>query len=247
MFNEILLGVTDFLKSENDPFTEGEDITEITKYLSLGFDVPNYCVLGIKTITLDLPISNIVLVDIDNNTIPNDTDLGNNIRINDYAMYKGKVTKIISFNKTDAKKNEVVMVAMILGLFADIVNTIIEQYMTLLCNDTLRSTTSFTNVLKYSVYILSIAYLQKFYPFIEDESIADIYKAMNPKITTQSITSMRRLVTEFTPKSLLDDCVWYGVTNQEYPEVRFDEILPEDSEVLKWEEEDIEEENTDLV
>lgn len=236
MFNEIMCGVSEFLGHNVNTFKESEDKTPISVYLSLGFDIPADAIVKVTTFTIPTCPCDIALVDIDHDF--GDGSSGN-ININDICVINGRITKILGINCRILRQDNLCLTAMVLGLFSDIVSTVTEQYMHILGNNTLRCSVSLGDMLYYSPLVMSMAYLQQFYPFIEDEYIYKIYCNMYPKLTINTIKSARRLVTEFTIKKLFDECVWYGVENIEYPDIRCNSIKVGESD---WE--DMNEDNT---
>lgn len=223
MFNEIMIAASEFLGNYRNTFSVTEDRSEITKYLSLGFDISPDRIIKIKTLDLPNGIPSIILADIEQ-------DLEAGVRINDYGIYNGEITKIISFNRELFEKSDFHIVAMVLGLFGDICNTIFE-YLRGLLNNRVESSASFTDILLYAPYVMSIAYLQNYYPHITDDFILDIYKSMYPKMTITSIASARRLITDYSIKDIFDNCIWYGVSHEDYPDIRCNSLPDND-----WEE-----------
>lgn len=211
MFYEIMKGVNEFLSStKEDAFADAVDTTAIAKYLNLGYDIPADSITTVKEIRVGKTIPLIVLVDIDYKI---------DYRIEDYIFYKGELTKVISFDKSLFEKGEGNIITMVLCLFGDIVNTTIDSYKSLLSGTT-TAQISFVDILKYAPYIMSIAYLQEKYPFIETEKILPIFQYMYPMMTEKSINSAKALTSEFTIGALFDNCVWYGVTNNEFPDIK---------------------------
>lgn len=211
MFYEIMKGVNEFLSStKEDAFADAVDTTAIAKYLSLGYDIPADSITTVKEIRPGKNIPLIVLVDIDYKI---------DYRVEDYIFYKGEFTKVISFDKSLFEKGEGNIITMVLCLFGDIINTVIDSYKTLLSGTT-SSQLSFVDILKYAPYIMSIAYLQEKHPYIETEKILPIFQYMYPKLTERSINSAKALTSEFTIGALFDNCVWYGVTNNEFPDIK---------------------------
>lgn len=228
MFSEIMNGVAEFLGHNVNSFKESEDKTPISIYLSLGFDIPADAIVKVTSFTIPTCPCDITLVDIDHDF--GDGSSGN-ISINDFTIINGRFTKVIGINGRILKQDNLCLSAMVLGLFSDIVSTITEQYMHIVGNNTsLRCSISLADILYYSPLIMSMAYIQEYYPFIEDEYLYKIYSNMYPKLTVNTIKSARRLVTEFTIKKLFDECVWYGVDNIEYPDIRCNSIKEEESD-----------------
>lgn len=216
MFNEIMLGVKDFLDIIPVNYLEKESTIPVAKYLSLGFDIPADSIIKVKRFKISDNIPPITLVDVDYDT---------SVRVCDYGIIGGEITKIITFNTNLMRNSENNFIAMILGLFADICNSIVIAYTPMMkdINDN-NTTTSFVNLLLYAPLVMSIAYIDDVMPNIETKTIANIFRYMYTKSTEDTIASARKLVSEFTPKALFDDCVWYGVTNYEYPNLRCNDV-----------------------
>ena len=210
MFNEILKSVDRFINGE--AFEQQADKTTIAKYLSLAYDVPADSIVKITRIRMN-KIPDIILVSIDYQ-LPN--------RICDYMFYEGELVKVISFFPQLWGKSEANEIAMILAIFGDINNTLIESYRKYMEQQMTGS--SFVDTLTYAPFIMAMAYIQNRLPFMTDQVISVTFRLMYPKVTEKSIASVRRLLTQFTVSDLLDKCVWYGVTNQEYPDIRFCEL-----------------------
>lgn len=210
MFNEILKSVDKFINGET--FEEQTDKSTIAKYLSLAYDIPADSIVKLTRIKMN-KIPDIILVSIDYQ-LPN--------RICDYMFYEGELVKVISFFPQLWGKSEANEIAMILAIFGDINNTLIESYRKYMEQQMTGS--SFVDTLTYAPFIMAMAYIQSHLPFMTDQVVSVTFRLMYPKITEKSITSVRRLLTQFTVSDLLDKCVWYGVTNQEYPDIRFCEL-----------------------
>lgn len=236
MFNEIMLSVSEFLGNEKNTFSPIEDKSCMVKYISLGYDIPADSVNKIKTIKLPSPMYDIVLVDISEK----------NARINDFALYGGKVVKILSCNVNEIVtcQNDFIRVALIIAIFGDIINSIIEMNMHLI-NANIAASISFSNHLFYAPLLMTISYVQTYYPFITDDILYEVVGSMYTTATMDTISSARKLVTEFTIKSLLDECIWYGVNNKEYPDIRCNEIAKHNDddgweEQTEWDEDPFE-------
>lgn len=210
MFNEILKSVDRFINGE--AFEQQADKTTIAKYLSLAYDVPADSIVKLIRIKMN-KIPDIILVSIDYQ-LPN--------RICDYMFYEGELVKVISFFPQLWGKSEANEIAMILAIFGDINNTLIESYRKYMEQQMTGS--SFVDTLTYAPFIMAMAYIQNRLPFMTDQVVSVTFRLMYPKVTEKSIASVRRLLTQFTVSDLLDKCVWYGVTNQEYPDIRFCEL-----------------------
>ena len=210
MFNEILKSVDKFINGET--FEEQTDKSTIAKYLSLAYDIPADSIVKLTRIKMN-KIPDIILVSIDYQ-LPN--------RICDYMFYEGELVKVISFFPQLWGKSEANEIAMILAIFGDINNTLIESYRKYMEQQMTGS--SFVDTLTYAPFIMAMAYIQSHLPFMTDQVVSVTFRLMYPKVTEKSIVSVRRLLTQFTVSDLLDKCVWYGVTNQEYPDIRFCEL-----------------------
>ena len=116
MFNEILKSVDKFINGET--FEEQTDKNTIAKYLSLAYDIPADSIVKLTRIKMN-KIPDIILVSIDYQ-LPN--------RICDYMFYEGELVKVISFFPQLWGKSEANEIAMILAIFGDINNTLIESY-----------------------------------------------------------------------------------------------------------------------
>ncbi len=212
MFNEILKSVDEFINGRL-LFDEKDIVNNsIVQYLSLGYDIPANSISNTARIKMD-KIPDIILVAID-------YDLPN--RICDYIFYEGELVKVISFAPQLWNKSEANMIAMILAILGDINNSLIESYRPYI--DQQMSANSFVDTLTYAPFIMATAYIQKRLPFITDQVISITFKLMYPKVTEKSISSARKLVSQFSVGDLLDRCIWYGVTNREYPDIRFCEL-----------------------
>ena len=211
MFNEILKSVTTLINGGN-AFDEKEDTVPIAKYLSLAYDIPADAIAKVARIKMD-KIPDIILVSID-------YKLDN--RICDYIFYEGELVKVISFFPQLWNRSEANMVAMILAILGDINNTLIESYR--LYIDQQMSSNSFVDILTYAPFIMAMGYIQTHVPFVTNQVISVTFRLMYPKVTEQSISSARKLLTQFTVSDLLDKCIWYGVSNNEYPDIRFFEL-----------------------
>ena len=224
MFKEIMNVVADLFKNEHYCYDK-LDIKQIATYLHLRWEEPSESIINFKMIKCK-KVPDIALV-----TLQSDT----NKRIADYTIFDGNVTKIIGVNLTVMERNEESRIATLLTLFGDINNTFIENYNPLFSSCAVTSL-SLTDILGYAPFIMTIAYIQSFLPFIEDDVIAKIAKLMYPNVTLDSVTSARKLVTDFTITELLDNGIWYGVTDEEYPDIRFNDKKPEYSDNWKDEE-----------
>lgn len=214
MFNEILKCVDKFINGET--FGERLNTVPIARYLSLAYDIPADSIAKVSRIKME-KIPDVILVSID-------YELQN--RICDYIFYEGELVKVISFSPQYWVKSEGDKIAIILALFGDINNSIIDAYRSYI-NPQMPST--FTDTLTYAPFIMAMAYIQTYLPFVDNKVIAAIFKLMYPKVTEESIKSARKLLLQFTVSDLLDQCIWYGVTNKEYPDIRSCEL--QDTEV----------------
>lgn len=236
MFNEIMNGVVDFLNMKNDNYIKKEDTTPAAMYLELRYNIPADSILYIKEIHAG-KIPPIVLVWI---------DYDSNVRISDYIFYKGEFSKIIVANRKSYESNIENKIAIILTIYGDCNNTIIDNYRNYLLEG-MTSNAAFLDVLTYTPYIMTISFIANFLPFIEDEKIFNVMKVMFPKIKYDSIISAKKLVTDLPIATLFDNGAWYGVSNQEYPAVRFFEMV-EDTKTMSWEwdDDDVEDEEDDM-
>lgn len=232
MFNEIMNGVVDFLNMKNDNYIKKEDTTPAAMYLELKYNIPAESILYIKEIHVE-KIPPIVLVWI---------DYDSNVRISDYIFYKGEFSKIIAVNRKSYESNTENKIASILTIFGDCNNTIIDKYRNYLVEGMV-SKVVFLDILTYTPYIMVISFITNFLPFIEDKKIFEVMQVMFPKIKFESIVSAKKLVTDLPIATLFDNGAWYGVSNQEYPAVRFFEMV-EDTKTMSWEwdDDDVEEE-----
>ena len=215
MFSEILKGVDKFINGENFAH-DTENTTAMARYLALAYDIPAEAIEKVSRIKMN-KIPDFVLVSI-NHELQN--------RICDYMFYNGELVKVISFYPQYWNKSEGDKIAIILALFGDINNAIIDAYRPYINQ---QAVSTFTDTLTYAPFIMAMSYIQTYLPFVSDKVIATIFRLMYPKVTEDSIKSARKLVMQFTVADLLDQCVWYGVTNQEYPDIRSCEL--EDSKV----------------
>lgn len=209
MFNEILRDVAKFINGTDAYFEEPADITPISKYVSFCYDIPVTSIVKVGRIKLDM-IPDIIIAALDCE-LPN--------RFADYIFYEGELVKVISWCTPLWEKSEANKVAMLLTLIGDINNAIIVGYDKYI--NTKMAANSFIDTLTYAPFILAMAYVQKHFPFIEDNVLELTFKLMYPKITHESIISARRLLEDFNVADLLDRGVWYGVSNEEYPDIRF--------------------------
>ena len=213
MFNEILRSVDEFINGGSS-FNERIDTIPIARYLSLAYDIPSDAICKVSRIKME-KIPDIILVSIDCNM---------ENRLCDYTFYEGELVKVISFSPQLWTKSEANKIAMILAILGDINNSLIEAYRPYM--DQQMSANSFVHILSF---IMAMGYIQSCLPFIDDQIIAVTFRLMYPKITEQSVKSARKLLSQFSVADLLDKCVWYGVTNQEYPDIKFYDI--KDAEV----------------
>lgn len=236
MFNEIMNGVVDFLNMKNDNYIKKDDTTPAAMYLELRYNIPADSILYVKEIHAG-KIPPIVLVWI---------DYDSSVRISDYIFYKGEFSKIIISNRKSYESNIENKIAIILTIFGDCNNTIIDNYRNYLAEDVSSSNAALLDMLTYTPYIMTISFIARFLPFIEDKKIFDVMSVMFPKIKFESIISAKKLVTDLPIATLLDNGVWYGVSNKEYPAVRFFEMV-EDTKTMSWEwdDDDIEKEGDD--
>lgn len=212
MFNEILKGVDEFINM-NRAFAESSETISMARYLSLAYDIPANAIAKVTRIKME-KIPDFMLVSID-------YDLQN--RICDYMIYDGELVKVISFSPKHWYKSDGDKIAIILALLGDINNSIIDSYRSYI-NPNVIGMSTFTDTLTYAPFIMAMAYIQNYLPFIEDKIIATVFRLMYPKITEESIKSARKLLVQFSVSDLLDRCVWYGVTNKEYPDIRCCEL-----------------------
>lgn len=221
MFKEIMKNVVEFLAVINRDsfFSESYDNLSVKKYLSLGYDIPLDSIVKIKEFKISPEIPKIVLVDIDYDA---------SFRVCDYVVIDGELCKIISINNRLTLKDEGNSIAITLTLFGDICNAIVEHYRPMITAG-MSSTASFTNALMYAPMVMTVTYLNETSPWIKDEDIALIVKYMYANATEATIASTRKLITEFTIEALFDDCIWYGVSNKEYPCIRCNEKFDETS------------------
>lgn len=217
MFKEIMSNVTDFLSISKPGYLESEDTIPIAKYLSLGYDIPADSIIKVKSFKIAPEIPRVILVDVDFDTAK---------RIVDYTIINGELCKVISFDTTLMRASEENTIATMIGLFGDVTLTIPDHYMPMI--NTAHCNMSFSNILSYAPVVMFMAYINEIAPFIEDEKIASILGYMNPKITETSIASIRKLISLFTIEALFDNAVWYGVSNTEYPEIRYNETFNQD-------------------
>lgn len=224
MFKEVMETVVDLFKNEHYCYDK-VDLKPIAMYLHLRWEEPAENIVNFKRINFS-KIPNIGLV-----TLQSDT----NKRIADYTVFNGSVAKIIGVNLTAMERNDESRIATLLALFGDINNTFIENYNPLFSSCTV-SSLSVTDILAYAPFIMTIAYIQSCLPFIEDDAIAKISKLMYPNVTLDSVTSTRKLVTDFTITELLDNGIWYGVTDEDYPDARFNDKKQDYSDSWKDEE-----------
>lgn len=213
MFNEILRGVDEFININARPFAEPAEKLSMVRYLSLAYDIPADSIAKVTRIKME-KIPDFILVSID-------YDLQN--RICDYMFYDGELVKVISFSPKHWAKSEGDKVAIILALFGDINNSVIDSYRSYI-NPNMMGANTFTDTLTYAPFIMAMAYIQTYLPFVDDKVIATIFRLMYPQVTEESIKSARKLLMQFSVANLLDKCVWYGVTNQEYPDIRCCEL-----------------------
>lgn len=222
MFKEIMKNVVDFLSVSNtlkDSFSEPYDNLSVKKYLTLGYDIPVDSIVKIEEFKISHEIPKIILVDVDYDA---------SFRVCDYVIIDGKLCKLISINNRLTLKDEGNSIAIILTLFGDICNAIVEYYRPMIVAG-MSSTASFTNALMYAPMVMTVAYLNEVSPWIKDEDIALIVKYMYKNASEATIASTRKLITEFTIEALFDNCVWYGVSNKEYPCIRCNEKFDESS------------------
>ena len=212
MFNEILKGVDEFINGR--PFTLPEITVPIANYLSLAYNIPTSSITKVTKIEMK-KIPDFILVSIDCDNMQN--------RICDYIFYEGDFVKVISFSLRDWNKSEGNKIAMILALLGDINNSIIDSCRQYAAPQNI-STSTFTDIVTYAPFIMSMGYIQNYLPFVDDKIISTIFRLMYPKITEQSIRSAKKLLSQFTVSDLLDKCIWYGVTNKEYPDIRSYEL-----------------------
>lgn len=213
MFNEILKGVDEFINTGAKSFTKPGETLSMARYLSLTYNIPVDAINKVTRIKMK-KIPDFMLVSIDH-------DLEN--RICDYMFYDGELVKVISFSPKYWHKSEGDKIAIILALFGDINNSIIDSYRSYI-NPQVTSMCTFTDILTYAPFIMAMAYIQTYLPFVDNKVIATIFRLMYPKVTEESIRSARKLILQFSVYDLLDKCVWYGVTNQEYPDIRSCEL-----------------------
>lgn len=217
MFKEIMQNVVDFLSVSTMYYLDTYENLSMKKYLTLGYDIPVDSIVKMHRFTISDKLPDVFLIDVDYDA---------SFRVCDYAIIDGEVVKVITFNKQLLYKDEGNTIAMVLTLFGDVCNTIVEYYRPMI-NAGITSTVSFTNLLMYAPMVLSVAYLNEISPWIKDEDITLIVRYMYKNATEATIASARKLVTDFTIESLFDKDVWYGVTNTEYPFIRCNEVDPE--------------------
>ena len=239
MFNEILKGVTEFLGFE-PPYLKKMDATTMHSFLHLRYNNPNYFVTKVTRIKIE-KIPDIILVAITGI----DTS---NIRICDYMFYEGELVKIITFSMDVYQKSDANRIGMTIGLFGDINNSLIDSYSGYDKNPNFMN--SFVEVLLYAPFLMSVAYIQNNYPFVNDNFVSTIFTLLHPAITKQSIKSAKKLITDFTVSDLLDKGIWFGVTNEEYPDIKYLELKPNTDTVKSkipgkgvWDLNNMEEEN----
>lgn len=212
MFKEIMSNVTEFLAITKPSYMEYEDKVPVTKYLSLGYDIPADSVVKVHSFKISSEIPRVYLVDVDFKEVA---------RVVDYTIIGGEVCKVITFDTHLMRESETNTIATVIALLGDICMTIGEHYIPMIENA--KCNVSFSNLISYAPVVMLIAYLNDTSPYTTDETITQILSYMNHRITETTVASIRRLVTEFTIQSLFDDAVWYGVSNAEYPEIRYNE------------------------
>lgn len=212
MFNEIMKNVTEYLAITKPSYMEYEDKTPVTKYLSLGYDIPADSIVKVQSFKISPEIPKIYLVDVDFKEVT---------RVVDYTIIGGEVCKVITFDTHLMRESETNTIATVVALLGDICITIGEHYIPMIENA--KCNVSFSNLISYAPIVMLVAYLNDTSPYTTDETITKILSYMNPRITETTIASIRRLISEFTIQALFDDAVWYGVSNSEYPEIRYNE------------------------
>ena len=208
----------------------------IRKFISFGVKIDQNDIITVKKLKLNTIQSPIYIIKYDMSSISNNDDLTYYTNV---GVIDGEVALVMMISdnmlRSKLRVNRAYAIASALHvinsyIFSSIPSSVIKD-------------SNMVDVLYYSTAICSVFLIDRIYPETPYDDIADVLNLVynTDKITPTSVESMVRLLDDITLTDLLDNSIFLSVTNEEYPEVKFADIVKDSAK-----EEDLNEETSNV-